>query len=672
MSRKLFHAVVLVSMSSLFVSAAPAADAMLEIPERHRPKVIMKRDYWRILSKYSSYGSLSKPTVGMDNPELNSSPALTDVAYMYIASAKAPKPESGTNLWPRLEQYFQKGEPDAEILTSNPEPDRPFFLTRWAERAGKSSWWRPVELDQEDYWKWRAAHPNLMVDGRCGEWSNDLISGVYAHIDRKNPRFRIAAKVLGGRPKSRYEQIEHLRSYFEMRKARHFGGKMSIMDASFNTYHAAADFGAKYLQTELTQTGLFRHQVTAMFIRGAARQFDIPWELYIANYADGPWTNGIFLVDCCNRYPNSEKDYSRYPRHCREAAAPKWRSLPPQEGFPTGKIVHGYQGLEFGISRSLFRRVHYLSYLSGANFTNLEEWRTILKMWDREQGKTVFSPRGKIYARFADFTRRHPLRGTHYSPVAICVPLAQGYPAAGGRSWNNYLHFGPTEEDKALDAMFFTLVPGCHYTESLNKGVEMYLRNSPYANMYDVIAPDVETQSPEVLLDVMKSYKTIVVAGEYRDRSWEETLAKYVSGGGKVVRIGPSMMKNAVKSGKGRSVSAGEIRHPEMEAVFTSLQEEYFPFKVDGNCMYGLSVADDHVWLYVFNNDGVTKFVYLPETIDSSKASDIRVTPRASAPRFDMVTELISGKDVSVKGDGSFAWRVGPGDLAVFEMKRSR
>lgn len=132
------------------------------------------------------------------------------------------------------------------------------------------------------------------------------------------------------------------------------------------------------------------------------------------------------------------------------------------------------------------------------------------------------------------------------------------------------------------------------------------------------------------------------------------------------------MMKNAVKSGKGRSVSSGEIRLPEMEAVFTSLQEEYFPFKVDGNCMYGLSVADDHVWLYVFNNDGVTKFVYLPETIDSSKASDIRVTPRASAPRFDMVTELISGKDVSVKDDGSFAWRVGPGDLAVFEMKRSR
>ena len=641
------------------------------IPERHKPIVTMGRDFWRVLSKYSAYGCDAKPTVGMDNAELNKSPALSDVAYVYIASAKAPTPESGLAVWPRLGDYFKKGEPDAEILISNPEPDRPFFLTIWSERAGKWTWGRPVKLDMDEYRKWRTAHPNMMIDGYCGEWSNDLLSAIYPAIDAKRPGFEPIAALFGGRPKSRYEQLDHLERYYKMRKERYHGGKMGILDAGLCTYHAAADFGASFLFMETTATGLFRHQVMAMFTRGAARQFGIPWEWYVANYADGPWTNGVFLVDCCGRYPNSAEAYAKYPRYNRVAPAPKWRGLKPQEGFPTGKIVYGYQGLEFGISRSLFRREHYLSYLCGANFTQLEEWMTILKMWNREKNKTVFSPRGRIYAEFADFARKHLDRGAHFSPVAICVPLAQGYPAAGGRPWNNWTHFGPNDDDRVVDAVFFTLVPGCPYSERLDLGEEVYLRNSPYADMYDVIAPDAKSQTPDQMLDVMKSYKALVVVGEYADHGWEKTLAKYEANGGKVVKLTPEMLKDEVKIGKGRGISKGEAHYPKMEAVFNSLQEELFPFKVEGNCMYGLSVADDHVWLYVLNNDGVTKFVYLPERLDDAKASEIRVTPRSSAPRFGKVTELISGKTV-LADDGAFSWRVGPGGIAVFEMMTER
>ena len=85
--------------------------------------------------------------------------------------------------------------------------------------------------------------------------------------------------------------------------------------------------------------------------------------------------------------------------------------------------------------------------------------------------------------------------------------------------------------------------------------------------------------------------------------------------------------------------------------------------------MYGLTVAKDHVWLYVLNNDGVTKFVDAPQTLNESKASEIHVTHQASAPRFGAVTELISGKTVKTD-NGSFSWRVAPGNLAVFEMKQ--
>ena len=432
---------------------------------------------------------------------------------------------------------------------------------------------------------------------------------------------------------------------------------MSILDAHLNSLHVAADFGASLIRMETTATGKYRHQLSAMFTRGAARQFGIPWEWYIAAYMNGYATNGQFMGDCACRYPRTPEEFSAYPRYGKEREA---------KSMPGGKWRIGCFGAEFGISRSLFRRDHYLAYLSGANFIQFEDAPT-LKMWSMEEGKTVFSPRGRIYADFVDFTRRHPDRGAHFSPVAVCVPLAQGYPTWGGSPWG-VQRFGYTNGDKAVDAVFYMLVPGCDYNARLAKGDEMCLRNSPYANMYDVIAPDAKSQSPDALLAVMKSYKALVVVGDYADREWEKTLAKYESEGGKVVRVDDEMLKDAVKSGTGRGVFAGETRYPKLEVALSALQEAYFPFKVEGRCMYGLTVADDHVWLYVLNNDGVTKFVDAPQALDESKASEIHVMPQAFAPRFGTVIELISGKTVKTD-NGSFSWRVGPGDIAIFEMQ---
>ena len=127
------------------------------------------------------------------------------------------------------------------------------------------------------------------------------------------------------------------------------------------------------------------------------------------------------------------------------------------------------------------------------------------------------------------------------------------------------------------------------------------------------------------------------------------------------------MLKDAVKTGKGRYISLGEVHYPKVEAALNALQDEFFPFKVEGRCMYGMTVADNHLWLYVANNDGVTKFADAPQVLDETKASDVRVSPRSFAPRFGKVTELISGKSVATDG-GAFSWRVGPGDLVIFEI----
>ena len=155
---------------------------------------------------------------------------------------------------------------------------------------------------------------------------------------------------------------------------------------------------------------------------------------------------------------------------------------------------------------------------------------------------------------------------------------------------------------------------------------------------------------------------------DYHDHEWEKSLKQFEAEGGKVVRVDAELLKDAVKSGKGRGISFGETRYPKLEATFAALQDQFFPFSVEGRCMYGLTVAGNHLWLYVFNNDGVTKFADAPQTLDETKASEIRVSPRTFAPQFGKVTELISGKSVATDGNASFAWRVSPGDFAIFEF----
>ncbi|MBQ2632481.1 MAG: hypothetical protein IJG13_22610 [Kiritimatiellae bacterium] len=647
---------------------ATGAKPLVDIPQGHKPQVIMGRDCWRVLDRYTAYGWAGK-FVARDNPEFNADPAVADVVPCYVAAANPPPPETGLAVWPKLEDYFRPGAPDREILTSNPLPDRPFFLTKRSERF-RSTWGSPVSVDMPAYRAWRAAHPNLVVDGGMGEWCNDLDNawatlagrrGTYCD-DRPDSSNRVAAlaRFLGTRPKTRYEHVDLLKRYFAMRKERNFGGTMAVLDAHLNTLHIAGDLGAALVRMETTRSGQYRYQPTAMFTRGAARQFGVPWEWYIAGYVNGPSKFGKgYLGDAICRYPATAEATGE--PHYAEPREAKWA--------PGGTMRQGNSGPDFGISRSLFKRTHYLAYLSGANYIQLEEWNSgIINMWDKAQGKTVFSPRGKIYAEFARFMREHPDRGAHYSPVAVCVPLAQGYPTWGGAPFANPA-FGYTAGDKAVDAVFYTLVPGCDYSVCRDRGEEKCLRNSPYADMYDVIAPDATSQTPERLLAVMKSYKALVVVGDYRDTSWEKTLAQYEAEGGRVVRVGPDTLADAVTTGKGRSIAHGEVRYPRLEAALNELQDAYFPFAVDGDCAYGLTAADDHVWLYVFNNAGVTKFADAPEELDASKTTDVKGALRPGKGCVRKVTELLSGKDVAVADGASFGCQLGPGELAVFEIR---
>lgn len=628
------------------------------VPQRHLPKRIMGRDYWPALYKFGDWlprtnWKTSTSAVRFDNPDIFKLPAFRDFAPVYWARRDPPPYDSGKALWRSFADNFRADEPDREIIAANPHPERPFLFTATSKRPCLT-WGLEKDLDQAEYEEWCAKHPNALYDGAVAEWDNDLMMA-YGRLDnptrQRNPinfttnDARVAAvkAFLGPKPRNRYERMDAMRRLYADRKAASYSGRMAAHTSNVLSIHLGADCGAQVIGTEMTNTSgspnndtEYRWNMAPMFTRGAARQFGIPWEWYWAAYMNGFRHTGEWHNNAVCEYPAVKKTLPAVMNH----------------------------GPEFGTSASLMRRLYYFSYLNGANVTQPEEWSAYFLTWDDKAGKTVLTDRGRDYADYHNFTQAHPNRGAMYTPVAVCVPLSRGYTAYGGWAWADD-SFAYTTSDLMSDAVFFSLVPGFERAKAMKRGVETNLHNSRFAQMYDVICPDAPSQTPETVLDVMKSYRALIVAGEFDDPKVERCLAEYEKGGGRVLRIDAAALPKPNGSLVGR-LKAGKVSFPKVESMLEWLQKDYFPFRVEGDCLYGANRTGNGWWLWVFNNKGVTKFTDVPHTIDHSFDADITVSYAKYG--ISSARELLSGKQVPVSG-GAFRHRVAAGDLAVFEVK---
>ena len=638
---------LLFAVSVLACAAAPAERAKAwAAPAAHRPLTVMGRDFWPVLYRYGDWGLWYKASrVRFDNPAILDAPAFAEAAPAYHSHARPPAAETGLAAWRDLADNFAPGEPEREILDENPHPERPLFLDHAAKR-GILSFGGRVDLDHAAYQAWRNAHTNLMFDGMLSEWDNDLMAA-YSRVGKVSDetRRREIEGLLGEMPKDRYARVAKMRQYYDWRRKISYGGTMCVGFAHVLSGHLGADCGASLLSVEQTNTTAgdaeYRWNFAPMFARGAARQFAIPWLWYQADYMIGYAKDGGRQVrdsDCV------------YPVNGEDRGGDHW-------------------GPAFGQSSSLVRRGLFYAYLNGANFTEVEQWSCQFLTWDARTGRTELSPRAKDYAAFHDFTRRHPNRGTPWTPVAICLPLAQGYTAYGGYPWDTWdLSYGYTDGDYTVDSLFFALVPGFARDAAMRRGVETNLHNTPHAMMYDVICPDAPSRTPEQLLETFRGYRILVIAGDYPDRSFEAAVGDYRREGGKVIRVKtqkrPENAHRAIAD-----LRSGRTRFPETEKMFSRLEAALFPFKVEGDCLYGANRTEAGWWLWVFNNKGVTKFADAPEKIDPTAAVRVRVSGKRLADQA--VRELVTEREVQTDRDG-FEWTLGAGEVSVFEITPRR
>ena len=667
------------------------------------PPVVMGREYWTLLNS----GVFSDPHYPLKG--LNAGTGLEDLAFFRDAAlvypvGGPPPPDGRTPAWRHFADNYPGGtnNPTYIAFEARAKPSVPVF-TRFSCKRGyeAQTLLGEVEVDDGEFETWRARHPNLAAFVVGDEWDNEicLLRWNYRKFGTKEQQEEIRKRFYDF-PLTKAGCLDRAKVHFDRRLALYYGRKdlCAALRGWYATDHMAAAFGAMHLGLETTNTSgdgegeyeEWRWDVSGMFIRGAARQFGLPWCWFVAIYMNGYTADGRVAHNSVCWYP---------PR-------PQLRALTCPEG---------------GVSASLFNRVCHYAYLNGATYVEPEGWAEHL-LTTNAAGKRCLSPRGELFRDYHEFTRRCPDRGSTYAPVAILTPFNQGYPTCGGWSWRTPA-CGYSEGDQMVDGVFFTLVPGFDRPRAMKAGEEHNLHNTPYAMMYDVLAPD-SPQDPKAFAAVLAKYPVAILAGEYPDLGKiTGLLADYVRNGGTLLLPRANLMGEAASRrfeteaapsrrleedgvlrgteyaiGRGRlivsaspwmtpplpanpnaavlEIQKGERTFPEIAYFLKRFQSEYFPFEVSGRCQYGANfifhkrrdaASPARWWLWMLNNDGVTKFADQFERVDPSAASV--VTVKGDDIRAGAVRELIRGTDVPAK-DGGFTFSVPAGGVAVFEICR--
>ena len=614
-----------------FASHVPAPGIA---PEAHRPPPVAGSRYWTVLSSLPYADPAQNPTGALFNAELAALPLFRDCALINQSSLRrAPKDRAA---YRRLEENYVGGKEDPRWLSlaGNPKPDKPLFSYMVTKRDA-SALMGPIDLDHEQYAQWKRAHPNFFSFRMLSEWGVDLTHLRERAARIADPSRREAFLREWCTPVAdRYAQMDRARRYVERLIDLHYGDRdaFTAMRSFFALDHVAAAWGAKALMVETTNTTgpkmdkEYRWAVSGLFARGASRQFGIPWGWYVAVYFNGLRQDGSWMNNSTPSY--TQRSATKFP--------------------------------EAGVSASLFNRICHYAYLTGAGAVEVESWLSHLLEPD-ETGRLSLSPRGRLFSAFHDFTRRHPDRGIPYTPVAVLVPFAQGYPATGGKSW---AAFDYLPGDYALDAVFFTLQRGFGRPAAMRRGEETCLHNSPYPVMCDVLSPD-SPQDPETFFAALTNYPVAILAGEYRDRRFEPLLKRYEEAGGRLLRIGPDTLP-PFEGNLPADIFSGRRTFPSLDSFFAGVRDEFFPVKVKGDVLWGLNKTEKGWWVWCLNNKGVTKFADAFEEIDERAAAHVRVDLGAISPSH--VREILSERDIPVVG-GSFGWTVPAGELAVFAIE---
>lgn len=264
--------------------------------------------------------------------------------------------------------------------------------------------------------------------------------------------------------------------------------------SSLNHYEVRK--GASYTGNEIAYGNPANDSTFLAFCRGAARQFNVPWGVYAAEYP-------------------ANNQNSRY--------------RPDERRIQNDNYPDAYMGPFSGPPLSQVKRTLHTSYMAGANFLQRENDTGMLSEYDpltidrtpgriialRDKGKQHAGTYALLCSEFYDNIVKKHDRGTPYTPIALMFDNNHGF----AFKYSDSLAVGAipyTTADEQMRAVINTIFP--HEDKPSAAG--------PFGEVFDVVTT--EAPSP-----VINSYRAVVLVGGVRvDARMSAVLKQFVENGG--------------------------------------------------------------------------------------------------------------------------------------------
>jgi len=635
-----------------------------------------------------------------------------------------------------LTNFFRKSSTFDNLFNGPGLPETPVFVALREDRPAHCLEASYPLADTNGYVRWCAKRPNYLGVRTLGEYDND--SKIYADARIENPETRANLHAAFPPLPPQTQPFARRRAWrawaktaFERERAFHFGERRlwPLMCASPGLAHIWAAQGVPGFVYEATMQCATVGPIVTPFVRGAARQFSLPFTWYMANY------NNAFTRA------------GEYGPGANDMRGPKaYRSHPELGPRP-------YRGA----SRSFLARLAAWGWLNGATFFENEGWQGF-HIDDRDGGDWKPS----FYARDLDdlyALSKTVDRGTVYAPIALLVPMLERFEYNGNT-------MNAAVDPWAQTAFYYTLQPvrseDILFREMRRRGVEGYFFPSPIGSVWDVLVPD-SGQPTDAFAKALSGYRCAILVSKGFERGTvdQRALEAFVRDGGTLivscdqvvdgivpeafagVRFGEGtavagqkvadargrpfgtleeayrlalpasagaarpflsdergqIVAFARDAGKGRVVTftvprilpaewqktdlkqkayeanlakimSGEKRFSLIRALVSRLQDETLPIVVSGDVSFGLNRTHDGWLVWLMNANGVTKFVGEQQTLDEAKSAAVTVSLKGVL-KGATVADAQTGEVINVK-DEAFLVNVGPGAWRILNVRERK
>jgi len=548
------------------------------------------------------------------------------------------------------------------------------------------------------------------------EWDNSIAPYLKLVSKGISSEGKVYKKAL---PKSKKEAYQIFAELFSKIREKEGGRGWGMSTWNYNHYNM--QWGSCLSSTELTAP-VGKYPIQLAFTRGAARQYQKPWNIYLAHYM-GNW---------------NARSYSE-----------------------TGRGLGGYPGYPYGHSPdagptvSLEKRIHYLSYLAGANIITAEGTPFFSDL--DADGRKELSPWGEAILQWLNFIERHPERGITYAPMGIMLDYLHGWHASTLKASYESKTWGVLpykEEDFMVNGFMYTVWPlnPNRFIDQPNFALCNATEEHPWGDIFDVIVPNF----PGNVLDykTLSDYRVLFAVGGFTiTEEFARQLKEYVKNGGTLVLnisqtkgslrekdfLGVKIEKGTalstgikyleegekvgslvfdiqkVKATTAKVIAEGDGGHPlilvnsygkgvvilttppylldfELKILplagylLRRMTKEVLPLQVKGDIEYIINRNEKGWVVGLINNNGIYKKcdmrnpgwkkgtptyfdgVYNPEIVDESKTSEVLITsPGYISGASELVQDLIVPV-YQTKGNSEVQIRVPPGEVRVLQL----